>query len=43
MYAQPERDIDSTPQETPTPRSPALIACATLIVALSDEAQNRLM
>ena len=31
MYAQPERDIDSTPQAIPTPRSPALIACATLI------------
>src|ERR1700752_5461517 len=43
MYAQPERDIDSTPHAIPTPRSPALIACATLIVALTDEPQNRLM
>src|ERR1700752_2888923 len=42
MYAQPDRDIDSTPHASPTPRSPALIACATLMVALSDEAQNRL-
>src|ERR1700759_4986434 len=43
MYAQPDRDIDSTPQAIPTPRSPALIACATLMVALTDEPQNRLM
>ena len=43
MYAQPDLDIDSTPQAIPTPRSPALIACATLIVALTDEPQNRLM
>src|ERR1700754_1534971 len=43
MYAQPERDIDSTPQAMPTPRSPHLIACATLMAALNDEAQNRLI
>src|SRR6202022_637406 len=42
MYAHPERDIDSTPQAIPTPRSPALIAWATLIVALIDEPQYRL-
>src|SRR5260370_41808641 len=43
IYAQPDRDIDSTPQAIPTPRSPALIACAMLTVALTDEPQNRLM
>src|ERR1700730_2486029 len=43
MYAQPERDIDSTPHAIPTPRSPALIACATWTVALTDEPQNRLI
>src|ERR1700752_4833699 len=43
MYAHPERDIDSTPQAIATPRSPALIACAMLTVALTDEPQNRLM
>src|SRR5271156_4710731 len=43
MYAQPERDIDSAPQAIPTPRSPALMACASITVALSDDAQNRLM
>src|SRR5258707_8128796 len=43
IYAHPERDIDSTPQAIPTPRSPALIAWATLTVALSDDAQKRLI
>src|SRR5262249_3495639 len=43
MYAQPDRDIDSTPHAIPTPRSPALIACARFTVALSDEPQNRLI
>src|SRR6186997_1208871 len=43
MYANPERDIDSAPQAIPTPRSPALIACAIMAVALSDDPQNLLM
>src|SRR6201993_1381139 len=43
MYAHPERDIDSTPHATATPRSPALIAWANWTVALNDEAQNRLI
>ena len=43
ISAHPERDIDSTPQAMPTPRSPALIAWLTLTVALSDEPQYRLI
>jgi hypothetical protein len=43
ISAHPERDIDSTPHAMPTPRSPALMAWLTLIVALSDDPQKRLI
>src|SRR5262245_29770946 len=43
IQAQPDRDIDSTPQAIPTFRSPALIAWLMLTVALTDEPQNRLI
>src|SRR4051795_11821435 len=42
MYAQPERDIDSTPAASPTDSSSEQIACAIEIAPLSDEAQKRL-
>src|SRR5882724_5460246 len=42
MNAHPERDIDSTPPASPTPISPARIACAMWIAHVNDEAQKRL-
>src|ERR1700742_365062 len=42
INAHPDRDIDSTPQAIPTPRSPALMEWLTLTKALSDEPQYRL-
>ena len=42
MYAQPDRDMDSTPPASPTPSSPARMACAIWIVHVSDDAQKRL-
>src|SRR3954454_1754182 len=41
MYAQPERDIDSTPPARPTDSSPERIACAIDTAPESDEAQKR--
>ena len=43
MKAQPDRDIDSTPQAIPTFKSPAMIAWLMWAVALTDEPQNRLI
>ena len=43
MKAQPDRDIDSTPQAIPTFKSPAMIAWLIWTVALTDEPQNRLI
>src|SRR6201988_470584 len=40
ISAHPERDIDSTPQAIPKPRSPALIAWLMVTAALSDDPQN---
>src|SRR2546429_9505073 len=42
MYAQPERDIDSTPPASPTPSSSERIAWAIWIAQVSDDAQKRL-
>ena len=42
MYAQPERDIDSTPPARPTSSSPTRIACAIWMAPVSDDAQKRL-
>ena len=42
MYAQPERDIDSTPPARPTPSSPERIACVIWIAHVRDDAQKRL-
>src|ERR1700722_11329139 len=42
MYAQPERDIDSTPPASPIPSSPDLIACEIWIAHVNDDAQKRL-
>src|ERR1700753_2449722 len=42
ISAHPDRDIDSTPQAIPTPRSPALMAWLTLTRALGDDPQYRL-
>src|SRR5438874_1344213 len=42
MYAQPERDMDSTPPASPTASSPERIAWAIWIVHVTDEAQKRL-
>src|SRR3954453_3586572 len=41
MYAQPERDMDSTPPASPTASSPDRIAWAIEIAPDSDEAQKR--
>src|SRR3954462_5177734 len=41
MYAQPERDIDSTPPASPTASSSERIAWAIEIAPDSDEAQKR--
>src|SRR3954452_21849760 len=41
MYAEPERDIDSTPPASPTESSPLRIACAVEIAADREEAQKR--
>jgi hypothetical protein len=40
MSAQPDLDIDSTPPASPTPISPARIACAMWIAPVNDDAQN---
>src|SRR6478752_10189643 len=42
MYAQPERDIDSTPAARPTDSSSLRIACAIEIAPDREEAQKRL-
>jgi hypothetical protein len=41
ISAQPDRLIDSTPAARPSEISPTWIECAMLIVAVSDDAQNR--
>src|SRR5947208_16516967 len=42
ISAHPERDIDSTPEASPTDSSSLRIACAIEIAPDSDEAQKRL-
>ena len=43
INAHPDRDMDSTPTASPTPISPTAIEFETLIAAVSDEAQKRLI
>jgi hypothetical protein len=42
MNAKPDRLIDSTPALIPSSSSPVAIPCASWIVVVSEEAQNRL-
>ena len=43
IWAQPDRDMDSTPAASPTPSSSLRMACAMLMAPVKEEAQKRLM
>src|SRR5216684_1560307 len=42
IWAQPERDMDSTPAASPTSSSLERMACAMKMAPVSEDAQNRL-